>query len=123
SDLVGVYNVSSITPKFNASYALGSSEQTVLRASYGHSTVFAPLGQVETIYQTDPGFKKFSADAGPAGMICGGFNAPGGPFTSPCANYYDQLINDMEANIGINPSSFPKAQQSDSYDFSIEQEL
>lgn len=116
---VGVYNVSSFTPKFNTSYALGANEQTVLRASYGHSTVFAPLGQVETIYQADPGFKNYK----PTAAICGGFSAPGGPFTSPCANYYDQIINDMTNNIGINPASFPKAQQSDSYDFSIEQAL
>jgi hypothetical protein len=114
---VGVYNVSSWAPKLNASYALGSTEQTVLRASYGHSTVFAPLGQVETIYQAPASFKNNPSTL----STCGFFTAPNGPFTAPCQSYYDQIVNDLAANIGINPAAFPKPQQSDSYDFSIEQ--
>jgi hypothetical protein len=110
----GLYNVHALAPKFNMSYALNSNATTVLRASFGHSTVFAPLGQVETIYQAPAFFKRFPATA----SICGGF-----PFTSPCANYYDQIINDENASIGISPAAFPKPQQSDSYDFSIEQDL
>jgi hypothetical protein len=108
----GLYAVYTFSPKFNTSYEV--TPNVVLRASFGHSTILAPLGQVEYIYQAPAFFKKFPSDA----AICGPF-----PYTSPCANYYDQILADEQANIGFNPAAFPKAQQSDSYDFSIEQNL
>lgn len=109
----GLYDVNALAPKLGATYALGANKDTVLRATYGHSTVFAPLGQVEYIYQAPTLFHNYPATA----SNCGGYQTN---FSSPCKDYYDQIVNDFAANIGYNPSSFPQAQKSDSYDASLE---
>jgi hypothetical protein len=52
--------------------------------------------------------------------ICGGVN---GNFSQPCANYADELYNAWWKGYGIDPYSFPSAQQSDSYDLSYAHEF
>ena len=88
----------------------------MLRGGYGHATIFAPLFQIESIYTPPAQYKNIPATY----PICGG---SAGNFSQPCANYYDELQNAWWKGFGLDPYSFPKAQQSDSYDLSLEQYL
>ncbi|TAM74196.1 TonB-dependent receptor [bacterium] len=112
----GTYESNGLQPRLFASLTLGHTRATVLRGGYGHATIFAPLFQIETIYDPPAAFQSL-----PATMpICGGTAAN---FSAPCKNYADELANAWWQNYGIDPYSFPKAQQSDSYDLSLEREL
>lgn len=110
----GTYDATALSPRFNIAYQAHGG--TVLRASFGHATIFAPLGQLETIYNPPAVYKNFPATAN----ICGG-SASG--FSSPCANYFDELYNAWWAGFGTDPYAFPKAQESDTIDFSFEHEF
>lgn len=110
----GTYNTNAISPKLNAAYVANAAGTTVLRASYGHSTIFAPLGQIEADYEPPAFYHQYPATL----SICG---APA--YTGTCKDYFDQLYNEWYASFGANPYAFPKAQKSDTIDFSFEHEF
>jgi hypothetical protein len=110
----GLYAVHQLSPKFGTSYQLSSN--TVVRASYGHGTIFAPLGQIEGAYTPPLFYHQFPATTT---STCGQFPV----FGQPCADYYQQIADIWYANNGVAPYAFPKAQQSDSYDFSFEHDF
>lgn len=110
----GLYAVHQLSPKVGVVYRMSAS--TVLRTSYGHATIFAPLGQIEGAYTPPAFYHQFAATSTTA---CGQFPV----FGQPCADYYQQIQDYWYANNGVAPYAFPKAQQSDSYDFSFEHDF
>jgi outer membrane receptor protein involved in Fe transport len=109
----GTYEANALDPRVYGTWTLGKHSDTVVRAGYGHAATFAPLFQLIAEYNPPASYK-----ADPATLaICGGTAAH---FKAPCGNYYDELVNAWWNGFGVNPVSFSKPQQSDSYDFSIE---
>ncbi|TAM58916.1 TonB-dependent receptor [bacterium] len=112
----GTYESNSLQPRLFGAWTLGNRRATVIRGGYGHATIFAPLFQIESIYAPPASYQSL-----PATMpICGG---PAANFSAPCKNYADELANAWWQGYGVDPYSFPKAQQSDTYDLSLEREL
>jgi hypothetical protein len=120
----GLYDVHAISPRLSASLSLDPEQRTVLRATYGHATIFAPLAQVETYYTVPAAFRGIALPGGdPNANTCGGPNTPGTPFSGPCADLYDMVYNSYYQYFGVNPFAFPKPQESDTLDFSIEHDF
>ncbi len=112
----GTYEANGLEPRLFGAVQLGKNRDTVLRGGYGHATIFAPLFQIEAIYKPPARFANEPATL----PICGGTAAN---FSAPCGNYYDELYNAWWKGYGIDPYSFPQAQQSDSYDLSYEHQF
>jgi outer membrane receptor protein involved in Fe transport len=112
----GTYEANALEPRMFGALTLGTQRDTVVRGGYGHATIFAPLFQIESIYNPPASYRGLPATL----PICGGASAG---FSAPCADYYDELYNAWWKGYGINPYSFPTAQQSDSYDLSYEHEF
>jgi Carboxypeptidase regulatory-like domain/TonB dependent receptor len=112
----GTYEANGLEPRAFGTVQLGKNRDTVLRGGYGHATIFAPLFQIEAIYKPPAQYKNDPATL----PICGGTAAN---FSAPCPNYYDELYNAWWKGYGINPYSFPQAQQSDNYDLSLEHQF
>ena len=109
----GTYEANALDPRIYAAWTVGPKRDTVLRAGYGHAATFAPLFQLVSEYTPPIGYKQFPATL----AICGG---PSAHFSAKCPNYYDELVNAWWQGFGVNPVSFSRPQQSDSYDFSFE---
>jgi outer membrane receptor protein involved in Fe transport len=109
----GVYEANALDPRAYATWTIGPKRDTVLRAGYGHAATFAPLFQLVSEYTPPLGYKNDPATL----AICGG---PAANFHAKCPNYYDELVNAWWQGFGVNPVSFSRPQQSDSYDFSLE---
>jgi outer membrane receptor protein involved in Fe transport len=109
----GTYEANALDPRGYATWTIGRKRDTVLRAGYGHAATFAPLFQLVSEYTPPAGYKRYAATL----PICGG---PSANFHATCANYYDELVNAWWQGFGVNPVSFSRPQQSDSYDFSFE---
>jgi outer membrane receptor protein involved in Fe transport len=111
--VAGTYEANALDPRIYGTWTLGKHGDTVVRAGYGHAATFAPLFQLVAQYNPPASYKAFPATL----PICGG---PAEHFSAPCGNYYDELVNAWWNGFGVNPVSFSKPQQSDSYDFSLE---
>jgi hypothetical protein len=109
----GRYEANQLQPRIFGTWSLGTQRATVLRGGYGHATTFAPLFQIENIYNPPTSFHQFPATL----PICGGTTAS---FSAPCKDYYDELYNAWWKGYGVNPYAFSGPQQSDSYDLSVE---
>lgn len=109
----GSYEANAIDPRVYGTWTLGRHRNTVLRAGYGHAATFAPLFQLVAQYNPPAFFKTQPATL----AICGG---PRADFHAPCANYYDELVNAWWNGYGVDPVSFSRPQQSDSYEVSLE---
>ncbi len=109
----GRYEANQFQPRLFGTLTLGTRHETVVRGGYGHATTFAPLFQIESIYNPPASYHNVPATL----PICGGTAAN---FSAPCADYFDQLYNAWWKGYGVNPYAFSRAQQSDSYDLSIE---
>jgi hypothetical protein len=109
----GTYEANAIDPRVNFAWTVGKARDTVVRAGYGHAATFAPLFQLVSEYNPPASYKSDPATL----SICGG---AAGHFSKACPNYYDELVNAWWNGFGINPVSFTRPQQSDSYDISLE---
>jgi outer membrane receptor protein involved in Fe transport len=109
----GRYNASAVQPRAYGTWTLGRNRDTVLRAGYGHAATFAPLFQLVSSYNPPASFLHDRATL----PICGGASRN---FTTPCANYYDELVNAWWKGYGVNPVSFSRPQESDNFDISVE---
>ncbi|MBV8584204.1 MAG: TonB-dependent receptor [Candidatus Eremiobacteraeota bacterium] len=109
----GTYEANAIDPRVAGTWTIGRRRNTVLRAGYGHAATFAPLFQLVSEYTPPIGYRNDPATL----AICGG---PTANFAGRCANYYDELVNAWWRGFGVNPVSFSRPQQSDSYDISLE---
>jgi outer membrane receptor protein involved in Fe transport len=109
----GTYEANALDPRIYGTWTVGRHRDTVLRAGYGHSATFAPLFQLVAEYNPPAAYKAYPATL----AICGG---PAANFHGTCTNYYDELVNAWWNGFGVNPVSFSRPQQSDSYDFSLE---
>ncbi len=109
----GLYNVHQFSPKLGLSYEVNPN--TVVRVSYGHATIFAPLGQIEGAYTPPTFYHQFPASA----PLCGQFPQ----FGQPCKDYFQEIQDSWYATNGVAPYSFPGPEQSDSYDLSFEHDF
>lgn len=110
------YYVNAWSPRMSATYGFNDNGRTVIRATYGRATIFAPLGQIYTIYNPPDVFHSFPATT----KTCGGVT---GSFSLKCADYWDQIFNAWWQGLGLDPYAFPKAQKSDTFDISFEHEF
>ncbi|HTX59659.1 MAG TPA: TonB-dependent receptor, partial [Verrucomicrobiae bacterium] len=109
----GTYEANSLQPRLYGTWTLGKNRDTVVRGGYGHAATFAPLFQLVSSYNPPQFYRNDPATL----AICGG---PADGFKGKCANYYDELVNAWWNGFGINPVSFTRPQQSDTYDISLE---
>ncbi len=109
----GSYEANALQPRAYGTWTVGRHRDTVIRAGYGHSATFAPLFQLVSTYNPPAFYARYPATL----AICGGVAAN---FHAPCANYFDELQNAWWNGYGVNPVSFSRPQEADSFDLSLE---